>query len=277
MISGNEDHIFELESGHDFGILRLSKKVNFKDRREYLLGFEATNNNESSRKSQKSLHVYVRNANEKPPTFKEKHYAANILESTWLNSPILKIEAESENNKVHYSISNVTSLPFSIDPITGVLKLTKRLDFNEKNFYDFQVKAVNQAPNWKTALTNIRINVLDSNNHSPKFYDRHSKVVIPENFDVSQAIFQAKCLDLDHNENAEVRYRLLDWDTVFRVEEENGKVYLKKPLDYEKTRTFLFNIACENIGNLKSFDTHKVAVFVEVGSLCLLNFLNLII
>uniref|UniRef100_A0A914PC54 Cadherin domain-containing protein n=1 Tax=Panagrolaimus davidi TaxID=227884 RepID=A0A914PC54_9BILA len=265
LISGNDDKIFELEHGHGFAILRLNKKVDFKKEQKCLLTFEASDNNDTSKKAEKSLQVYVRNVNEKPPQFKEKRYISNINETTFVNNPVLKIEADSESSKIEYSIINETFVPFNINPKTGVIKLFKKLDYSFKTFYEFQVKATNPAPSWKISTVPVRINILDSNNNAPKFYEKITKISIPENFDISKPIFQAKCLDMDYKENAAIKYRILNSneDSLIWITEENGKIYLKNELDFEKIQKFDFDVICENIVEPTFSDYLKVLISVE--------------
>uniref|UniRef100_A0AC34F3S9 Cadherin domain-containing protein n=1 Tax=Panagrolaimus sp. ES5 TaxID=591445 RepID=A0AC34F3S9_9BILA len=265
IISGNDENIFQLEHGHGFAILRLNKKVDFKKEQQYLLIFEANDSSDIPKKAQKSLQVYVRNANEKSPQFKEKRYSKNIFETTWINSPVLRIEANSENKNVEYSIINETALPFKINSKTGVIKLFQKLDYSNSTFYEFQVEARNPAPSWKSTTVPVRINILDSNNNAPKFYEKISQITIPENFDISQPIFQAKCLDMDYEENSATRYQILNphENSFVRIVEENGKIYLKNELDYEKVKKFVFDVTCENINDPKLADNQKLLVNVE--------------
>uniref|UniRef100_A0A914YF43 Cadherin n=1 Tax=Panagrolaimus superbus TaxID=310955 RepID=A0A914YF43_9BILA len=265
IISGNDKKIFQLEHGHGFAILRLNKKVDFKKEQKYLLIFEAIDSSDILKKAQKSLQVYVRNANEKPPKFKEKRYSSNIFETTFQNSPILRIKADSENSDLRYSIINETLLPFNINPETGVIKLSKKLNYSDATFFEFQVQATNPAPSWKSTVVPVRINILDSNNNAPKFYEKISQITLAENFDIAQPIFQAKCLDMDYEENAAIRYQILNSheNHFVRIVEESGKIYLKNELDYEKVKKFAFDVICQNVDESSLSDNLKVLVFVE--------------
>uniref|UniRef100_A0A7E4VZ19 Cadherin domain-containing protein n=1 Tax=Panagrellus redivivus TaxID=6233 RepID=A0A7E4VZ19_PANRE len=265
LASGNEAEMFQLEKGHGFAILRLKKKLNFKLQNVFSLEFVAVDGGVPPKKTKKVMQVFVRSPDDKPPRFGKEQYYASISEATHVHSAVLQVQAHSDSN-IEHRLVNTSTIPFAIDPHTGVIKVIEPLSYDNEKEYEFNVEASNAPPNWKSASVRVRIDVLDGNNHAPVFENDAGFIVVSENHDSSKKIFQAKCIDLDHGDNGRVTYSVsgFDKDLKVRIDAENGEVYLNQVLDYQVLRNFTFLITCEDNGlEVRKKATRKFILFVK--------------
>ena len=129
------------------------------------------------------IFIDVLDTNDNSPVFKQSSFSLNVEEFDGLNEDdeieIGKVEAvdkddpNSPNGQVIYSIpgelNDIGRDLFSIDQLTGVLKIKRspQLDFETRRDYLIKVKAQDKGPNAVAAYAEIRVNVLDKNDNAP--------------------------------------------------------------------------------------------------------------
>ncbi|KAE9547193.1 hypothetical protein FO519_009595 [Halicephalobus sp. NKZ332] len=265
LISGNEEDFFRLESGQNFAILRLNKIVDKKAPKQFSLEFEASDFGNPPKKSKKTLMIYVKSENDKPPKFEKQNFEITVPEATRPGTRISRIRVRSENGEPELRLLDLDKdLPFSLNPETGVLRVSKNLDFDLRSRYDFEIEASDPVYHWLKSTSKIVVQISDSNNHSPSFLEKRPFISVPENFNIRDPVFRAKCLDLDYAENGAVFYQLTDADLpLVKVDEKKGDVFLLQELDFEKTKNFTFRLSCFDDGIPKKMDSTTVTVFVE--------------
>ena len=103
-----------------------------------------------------------------------------------------------------------------------VLKCPK-LNFN------FSFQDVNNKDNFATLI----IDVLDDNDHEPKFMADLIQTRLPDNADLGSSVIQVQAYDSDHGINGELRYSILhgNKDDMFVIDPILGNIILAKELD----------------------------------------------
>ena len=86
------------------------------------------------------------------------------------------------------------------------------------------------------AFTSVTINVLDTNDLSPLFYQPSYVVSVPEDKPLHAAIVKVSASDADIGINGEIYYSFLEKTDVFSIHPTTGVVSLTRHLDYSKER-----------------------------------------
>ena len=154
---GDTDNFFkaQAEKVGDFVFLTIRTKtssnnvLNRERTSSYLLDVRATFRDSDNRRlrdihaSTKVL-VSVLDTNDLDPFFNPSSYAVTVPEDAPLHSSLLRVHAEDAdegiNGEVYYNFAKDTD-QFSINPVSGVISLTRPLSYSDIREYSLQVEA----------------------------------------------------------------------------------------------------------------------------------------
>ena len=256
---GDTDDFFkaQAEKVGDFVFLTIrtktsSNKVLNRERSpSYLLDVRATfrdsdNHRLRDIKAKTKVRISVLDTNDLDPFFNPSSYSATVPEDTALHSSLLRVRAEDAdegiNGEVYYSFAEDTD-QFSIDPVTGVLSLTRPLSYSEAKQHVLHVEARDRGgassfgPR-RLDTAKVRLTVAQVNLHDPVMTVQHLPEVIEQSHADIYAIVHITDQDLgQHGEVASVEIIEGDPDAHFRVrpgsEPGEYKVEVLKLLDRE--------------------------------------------
>ena len=89
--------------------------------------------------------VTVTDANDNTPTFFTNHYQGMVSESSPVGHVVIQgINAfdidQGTNNVFSFAVMDPSSVPFTIDPTTGVISVNEALDYETTTSYTFTVR-----------------------------------------------------------------------------------------------------------------------------------------
>lgn len=150
---------------------------------------------------------------------------------------------------VHYRLSVNPSDTFTIDAISGEIRLNKELDYEKKTEYSLIVNAFDQGtPSLKTNLT-LTVKVSNVNDNPPVFTKDIYVQNVKESTAMDTGILEVTALDAD---NDQVSYTLLDEDSgMFGIHGGSGGsgfIYLRSELDRETTDSYTFKVQARDNG-----------------------------
>ncbi|NWT05905.1 PCDB1 protein, partial [Mionectes macconnelli] len=145
------------------------------------------------------------------------------------------------------------------------LVLDRALDREQQAGVAFSITAVDggNPPRSGTAL--IHVVLVDINDNIPVFTRSLYKVPVRENISQDTLVVVVSASDLDSGTNGEIAYSIVqnskeNFET-FKINPETGQIRLKKPLDYEETKTYEIDVQATDGGGLSGHC--KVEVQVE--------------
>lgn len=161
---------------------------------------------------------------------------ANLIASD-LDSPL----------KFTLKINDSSAVPFRIDGPYGdstyVLMTTERLDREEQDRYLLHLILSDSGKPRLSSSYRLMINLLDTNDHRPKFDQEIYYVDIQENNAINTTLLQVFANDSDFEENGRVRYA---FDPPQRddlwIDSKTGVIRTKIRFDYEQMTNFTFNV-----------------------------------
>ena len=198
------------------------------------------------------------------PQFYMPKYEATIPENQKRDSDVIEVKAKSfADRDIRYTLKaqGKGAGTFNIGPTTGVVKLTKDLDFEDlrqPKQYVLLVNATEDSGGFSTSVE-LTIKVTDVNDNAPRFelpdYQQHS---VDEDIPVGTAILQVAATDADTGKNAEITYSL-DRDE-FMIDDK-GIIYSNKRLDADANNVYQMTVKATDRGDPPMTGTATVRIY----------------
>lgn len=262
------DGIFTVE--RNTGNVVLLKELNRDDGSErFSIDIKATDANELSASVTTSVRVKVLDVNDNAPIFSQSSYSKEIDEEGSPNKYILTVHAKDAddgvNREITYSIIKEKNsyIPFHIDPTSGALTNTEKLDRERNSLFVFKVKAQDhgEVPKFSTALVNIKLK--DINDNSPEFSSKKYQFSIPESTKVDTVVFKVTATDKDTGSNGEILFNPLR-SRRFRINTTSGEIILNEAVDFDKYESrFLFSVVAFDKGSPPRFANAEVEITID--------------
>lgn len=252
------------------GSLVVARKLDREIQGEYRLEVRALDTSASNNPQSSAvlIKVDVIDVNDNSPKWPQDPILIQLSEDTPAGLVVFNFSAtdgdSGSNGDIQYKI--VKQMPaepetFSIDPLSGALTLLLPIDYEKLSEYILIIKATDQAINVSDQLTTtmtVTIQVLDTNDNSPKFVQPLSKdivIFLSDSATVGQLVTHVLAVDLDSGDNGIVNYSIISGneDGRFNIDPKNGFVELAKPLIgkiEQATTSQIFNI--NSVSNLIS-------------------------
>ena len=158
--------------------------------------------------------VEILDINDNQPKWEKLKYVADISESSKIGLKIAKIKASdkdiNENGEIEYSIlTGNKHNKFSLNKRTGVLTLKNELDHETSKRYELHITAKDHGKIPKSnSKARILINVIDENDHIPKFLQSNYYRSVYENRELGSSLVRVRAVDQDSGSNGIVKYKL---------------------------------------------------------------------
>ncbi|XP_009877224.1 PREDICTED: protocadherin Fat 3-like, partial [Apaloderma vittatum] len=182
IVSGDDEGFFKAEEViiADFCFLRIRTKggnsaiLNREIQDNYLLMVKGSVRGEDLEAWTK-VNIQVLDMNDLRPLFSPTTYSVTIAESTPLRTSIAQVTATDadigSNGEFYYYFKNKVDL-FSVHPTSGVISLSGRLNYDEKNRYDLEILAVDRGMklygnNGVSSTAKLYVHIERINEHAP--------------------------------------------------------------------------------------------------------------
>ncbi|XP_055980797.1 LOW QUALITY PROTEIN: protocadherin alpha-1-like [Sorex fumeus] len=158
------------------------------------------------------LLITVLDVNDNAPLFTQNVYRVHLLETVENGTLVTTVNAsdadEGVNGEIIFSFGG--DVPpdikknFKIDAISGEIMLTGRLDYEETDLYEVQVKAVDRGSPPMANHCKILVKVLDVNDNAPELTITSLSLPIREDTPPGTVIALIRVSDLDSGANGQV-------------------------------------------------------------------------
>ncbi|KAG8439045.1 hypothetical protein GDO86_005298 [Hymenochirus boettgeri] len=185
--------------------------------------------------------ITVTDSNDNFPQFVQEVYKVSINEKIPLNSAILHVSAsdkdEGINSEITYSFSATSRQAiktFSIDSISGEIKLKENVDYEKTKHYEISVQAKDGGD--LVSHAKVLIEILDENDNAPEISVTSMTNPISEDSAPGTVVALINIQDLDSGENGEVDCKAVGV-VPFKLlssSENFYKIVTTSPLDREK-------------------------------------------
>jgi protocadherin-16/23 len=249
----NSEVVYEITSGNDMGmfsidlvtgILSVNKHLDYDTgTQNYNLIIRACDSAIIQYCTLQTMTINLKDENNHDPMFPVHEYLEFVGENEPIGVSVFTAYATDmdagEYGKVNYTIQSISDYNdgddswknFKIDAITGVVNTNAIFDYEQRNRYTFNIKAMDIGG--KSATVKVKIMIDSRDEFSPQFTERTYRFVLgPSHYlPVGHIIGHVTATDRDCGPDGRVIYQLTTQHAYFKMNRTTGAVILKKKLD----------------------------------------------
>ncbi|KAM4621841.1 protocadherin alpha-3-like [Polymixia lowei] len=218
--------------------------------------------------------VDVLDVNDNSPVFTKEIYSATLKENVPAGTIVIQVNAtdldQDANSEVIYSFGKEVDLKlmdlFSVDPITGEIRVTGLIDFEESKTYEIDIQASDKGPVPLTADKSVIITVVDVNDNAPEIEVTSFSSSIPENSRVGTTVALISVKDLDSGINGKVICTIKEDVPLTLSQSLQDNMYAvvtKSKLDREQRSQYDVTIIAKDTGDLSLSSEKTISVVVS--------------
>ncbi|XP_040929728.1 protocadherin Fat 3 isoform X3 [Betta splendens] len=265
--SGNELGRFAID--RNLGTITVADDLDFEVCKDYYLTIEAWDSGNPPLSTATMVTIELMDVNDNAPAFSQDIYNVLISEDAPVGQTITRVLAEDldsqVNGRITYSIlKGDRSNHFWIDPVTGLLKVNKRLDRELVSRYSLSVQAFDSGSPAMSSTVTINIDVSDVNDNPPAFNPPNATAVIQLNQAAGTPLLTLSVGDKDSPKNGPpFDFRIVSGNEgSFFSLDQSGTLYSSRVLGPEAPREFTIEIQASDSG--KPSLTSSSWVFLRV-------------
>ncbi|XP_058145854.1 LOW QUALITY PROTEIN: protocadherin Fat 1 [Dasypus novemcinctus] len=251
----------------DTGELKTSAPLDREEQAFYNLLVKATDG--GGRSCQASVELTLEDVNDNAPEFSAEPYTVSVFENTEPGALLARVQATDAdaglNRKISYSLIDSADGQFSINELSGILRLEKPLDRELLAVYTLTLRAVDHGlPRRLSATGTVVVSVLDINDNPPVFEYREYGTTVSEDILIGTEVLQVYAASRDIEANADVTYAIISGNEhgKFSIDAKTGAVFILESLDYESAHGYYLTVMATDGGSPPLSDVATVSVNV---------------
>lgn len=243
--------------------LVVTGELDRENRSHYMLQLEAYDGGSPPRRAQALLDVTLLDINDHAPAFNQSRYHAAVSESLAPGSPVLQVYASDAdagaNGAITYEINRRQSEgdgPFSIDAHTGLLRLERPLDFEQRRVHELVVQARDGGAHPELGSAFVTVHVRDANDNQPSmtviFLSADGSPRVSEAAPPGQLVARISVSDPDDGDFAHVNVSLEGGEGHFALSTQDSVIYLvcvARRLDREERDAYNLRVTATDSGS----------------------------
>ncbi|KAG5263738.1 hypothetical protein AALO_G00268040 [Alosa alosa] len=214
---------------------------------EYDLVVKATDG--GGRSCQADILLMVQDINDNPPRFSTSHYEITVFDNTTVRTPIAVMYARDPdtgiNSEVRYSLQGPDSSFFSLDEISGVLRLERPLTDESQSTFELKVKATDRGlPHHLSSFITVTVNKVDLSDYQPVFASSEYSISVPESIAVGTEVFSVSAHTRDEMASKPVKYSIISGNEGgrFQINPQTGVLWVSESLDFELCHEYYLSV-----------------------------------
>ena len=242
--------------GKESGVIILAGSLDYEAVQSFSFMVVAQDDGVEPLSSTSQVFIEVIDLNDNPPVFDSNTYTVSVPENSILGTLVFQIPATdadaTSNSELRYSItSGNLAAVFSIDESFGLILMSDYLDREIVPFYSLGLRVVDSGTPQFTATAVVEVNVLDVNDHHPRFESQTYSVTIPESLGIGMDVFTIEATDLDSEPNANLTYSIIEGNANgdFQIDSSTGVIQTAKELDFETVPSYTLTILVSDNGS----------------------------
>ncbi|NWX69194.1 PCDGA protein, partial [Alca torda] len=244
------------DDGVKYPELILVKSLDREQQAAHNLILIATDRGTPVKSGSTTIKIIVLDGNDHAPEFTQPVYKVTVREDVAVGSQLLQVSAtdrdEGPNAEVRYSFFKIPEKfdkTFKLDPESGEIEITQKLNFEEQEFYELDVQA--RDTGGLSSHSKVLITVADVNNHVPEIVIMSVFSPVPEDTPLGIVIAIFSVQDRDSGANGEVRCSIAE-SLPFRLEktfEDYYRVVTSEVLDREAVSEYNVTVRASDGGS----------------------------
>ena len=286
IVSGNVDLAFNISGRFQDAKTRqtllldlvINGALDYETTKRYTLIIEVYDGGSPSLSSTMQVDIEIMDTNDNQPVFNYSKYSASISENTTVGTSVLEVQAtdldEGDNAKIRYSIDRLTdpNEHFVMDPVSGVLRVNKPLDYEIKKKYILYIIAKDNDNTTTPSRAVAEIDITNIKelpaNIELKFLTADEKPRVAENVTVGYYVARISVSDPDAPDvfNSDISVQLSGGDGNFGLETHDNVIYLvlvQRRLDREIKESYNLTIRAAYSGDPPLAATKSFTIFID--------------
>ncbi|XP_076468205.1 protocadherin-7-like isoform X1 [Babylonia areolata] len=215
--------------------------------------------------------VHVRDVNDNAPVFSQNTYTASVIENQLQSQALLQVSAHDYDTgpagMVEFYLDHTPNISriFTMDPLTGVLRVRSPLNREDHGRYRFHVLASDLGMPRLTSSAAIVINVQDQNDEKPYFTKSLFDCYIMERQPAGTRVGNVSAVDLDSSRHSRMEFSIVPGvgdAKLFSVEPHSGVLKSRAVFDREVRPVFRFRVKVQDPRVPLFYDLANVTVQV---------------
>ncbi|XP_061690531.1 protocadherin Fat 2 [Syngnathoides biaculeatus] len=268
IVGGDEEKDFDIQ--RNSGTISIARRLDAARRSNYNLTVQVTDGHHSA-----TVQAYIRvlDINEHRPVFLKSRYEVRVPEDTPAWKDILHVAARDAdaNGKlifsIHSSLDPHSHKLFHLDPKSGVLATTDKLDYETIPLHTLVVMVRDQEIPVKRNFAKVMVHVEDCNDHAPTFLSTRYEAAVSDVAPAGSEVVRVKALDGDVGSNADIVYSLHSGNinSIFSIDRVLGSISVSKPTDLQHQDPFHLTVKATDQGFPQRSDICSVHVHVRIS------------
>uniref|UniRef100_A0A8C4XAK1 Protocadherin 2 alpha a 1 n=1 Tax=Erpetoichthys calabaricus TaxID=27687 RepID=A0A8C4XAK1_ERPCA len=275
-LSKNDHFILEVEERSrksKIPVLVLHKGLDRELKSKYDFVLSAVDGGNPPRSGNMNITVMVSDINDNAPVFAEQMYSVTVEENAPVGTLVVKMNAsdpdEGSNGYIVYSfgnsVHNKISELFQLDIYTGEITVNGVIDFEEKDFYEFDVKASDRGNSPISSFCTVLIQIKDMNDNPPQIDITSLSSSVFEDVKPGSVVGVISITDLDAGLNSKISCTIsekLPFVIKPSIQENLYSLTTNSRLDRESASQYNITITAKDFGHpsLSSYKTVLVNV-----------------
>ncbi|XP_058268055.1 putative protocadherin beta-18 isoform X44 [Hemibagrus wyckioides] len=201
--------VHENKNGRKYAELVLDTELDREQQKDIDLILTAVDGGIPQRSGTAVIHITVLDANDNVPVFSQPVYKVVLVENAPIGTEVVTVSAEDAdegaNGEVTYEFSHIANNAeqlFVIDKLTGEIKVSGVIDYEEETYYEIGVQAKDGSGLASTA--SVIIDITDYNDNAPKIILTSVNNPILENTIVGTEVAIINVQDKDSGDNRQI-------------------------------------------------------------------------
>ncbi|XP_058654254.1 protocadherin gamma-C3-like [Onychostoma macrolepis] len=268
---------FDLEvkdQGEDkLPFLVLQKSLDREINDEYNLVLTAVDGGNPQRSGTLNITINVLDINDNRPVFSQDMYSTTLKENIQIGTLVIQVQASDadhgSNGEVTYAFGSDQNPKvyeiFSLDKLTGDIRVKGDVDFEDKSIYKLDVQASDKGQPPMTTDCRVVVKIFDTNDNKPEIEVTSLSKMVPEDSKPGTVISLISVTDRDTGVNGKVVCSLsgnVPFELKQSVQENMYSLVTKGNLDRETVSHYDITITASDLGQppLSSYKTLSVQV-----------------
>uniref|UniRef100_A0A8C9R1A2 Protocadherin Fat 4 n=1 Tax=Scleropages formosus TaxID=113540 RepID=A0A8C9R1A2_SCLFO len=232
IVDGNKENSFSINRAT--GEIRTTRPLDREKVAQYELKVRATDRGSPPKSTAVKVLIGVLDVNDNAPRFSQI-FSATVPENAPTGYTVARVTTSDEdagtNAISRYSIAD-TSLPFTVNPDTGDISISRPLNREDTDRYIVKVSAHDSG--W-TVSTDVTIFVTDVNDNAPRFSRPSYYLDYPEMTEIGSVVTRVSATDPDEGVNGQIFYFIRSQSEFFRINSSSGEIFIKQQLRYQNS------------------------------------------
>uniref|UniRef100_A0A8C8VGH6 Cadherin domain-containing protein n=1 Tax=Pelusios castaneus TaxID=367368 RepID=A0A8C8VGH6_9SAUR len=265
-------HVYtgEHSGGRKYAELVLDKALDREHQSEVSLLLTAVDGGSPPRSGTAQIRVIVSDANDNLPVFSQAIYKARVLENSPVDYLLVTVSAtdldEGSYGEISYYFSQKSkenSKTFSINPVTGEIRLSGAIDFEMIETYELNIQATDGGG--LSAHCEVLVVLLDVNDNAPQvtLTSLVSPILEDSSSETVVALFTVR--DRDSGDNGRIVCSIDD-DLPFSLKptfKNSYSLVTEDMLDREKVSEYNITIRAQDLGSPSLSTEERIAVKIS--------------